>query len=419
MMNKNPLIYACLYFCWIVVLQTHNASCSGQEPVASKKPLKVFILAGQSNMQGHAHVRTFEHIGMDPKTAPLLELMQNADGQPRVYPRVSISAVGLDRDPSLEVFGPLTAGFGARGGGVKIGPEFTFGIFMQRLLDEPILIIKTSWGGKSLNTDFRPPSAGPYQFNESQLETFNKQNKNLEAIRAEKKNATGRFYRMMLEHVNRVLQDIRRVNPNYDPDQGYELAGFVWFQGWNDMVDRGTYPQRDQPGGYDQYSQLLAHFIRDIRRDLTAPNLPFVIGVMGAGGPVDKYLPSQKRYRKVHQNFRNAMAAPAKLPEFEANVTAVFTEKYWDLQLTALRARDAQVRQELRKLRTENKFTQQQERTKLEEMRGAEFSKQELQILEKGVSNQEYHYLGSAKIMAGIGKGFAESMHQLMRVGPE
>ena len=29
-------------------------------------PLQVFILAGQSNMQGHAKVTTFEHIGMDP-----------------------------------------------------------------------------------------------------------------------------------------------------------------------------------------------------------------------------------------------------------------------------------------------------------------------------------------------------------------
>ena len=46
-------------------------------------------------------------------------------------------------------------------------------------LNEPILIIKTAWGGKSLNTDFRPPSAGPYEFNESQLEGFKKQGKEI------------------------------------------------------------------------------------------------------------------------------------------------------------------------------------------------------------------------------------------------
>ena len=60
-----------------------------------------------------------------------------------------------------EYVGRLTAGFGAKEEGQRIGPEFTFGIYMQKRLDQPILIIKTAWGGKSLHTDFRPPSAGP------------------------------------------------------------------------------------------------------------------------------------------------------------------------------------------------------------------------------------------------------------------
>ena len=63
--------------------------------------------------------------------------------------------------------------------------------------------------------------------------------------------------------------------PAYDKEQGYELAGFAWFQGWNDMVDRGTYPDRDKPGGYDRYTECMAHFIRDIRKDLAAPGLPY------------------------------------------------------------------------------------------------------------------------------------------------
>lgn len=48
------------------------------------KPLKVFILAGQSNMEGHAKVETFDYIGDDPATAPLLRLMRGADGKPQV-----------------------------------------------------------------------------------------------------------------------------------------------------------------------------------------------------------------------------------------------------------------------------------------------------------------------------------------------
>ena len=107
-------------------------------------------------------------------------------------------------------------------------------------------------------------------------------------MKAEKAKATGHYYRLMIAHVKKVLADIGEVYPGYDPVQGYELAGFVWFQGWNDMVDRGTYPNRDKPGGYGAYSRVLAHFIRDVRRDLAAPELPFVIGVLGVGGPVRK-----------------------------------------------------------------------------------------------------------------------------------
>jgi len=44
--------------------------------MAAQKPLQVFILAGQSNMHGQAKVSTFEHIGMDPATQPMLAEMQ-------------------------------------------------------------------------------------------------------------------------------------------------------------------------------------------------------------------------------------------------------------------------------------------------------------------------------------------------------
>jgi alpha-galactosidase len=63
-------------------------------PLTYAQPLQVFLLAGQSNMQGHAQVRTFEHIGMDPATKPMLDEMLSADGSPRVLDRVWISSVG-------------------------------------------------------------------------------------------------------------------------------------------------------------------------------------------------------------------------------------------------------------------------------------------------------------------------------------
>ena len=373
-------------------------SVAGSAMGAEKQPLKVYLLVGQSNMQGHAHVRTLEHLGMDPKTEPLLQEIQGGDGKPHVSENVWVSYLSSAGERS----GQLTTGFGADES--KIGPELMFGIRMQRQLGESILIIKAAWGGKSLHTDFRPPSAGPYVFNGTQLEGLKKQGKDVEAIKAERAKATGHYYRLTIAHAKKVLADIKNVVPSYDEKEGYELAGFVWFQGWNDMVDRGVYPTRDQAGGYDNYSKALVHFIRDVRTDLAAPNLPFVIGVMGAGGPVADYLPDQQRYAAVHQNFRDAMAAPASLPEFNGNVTAVLTERYWDQELTVLRARDGEINQQLKRLDREERNAAQNK------LRAEAFTPRELETLEKGVSNAEYHYLGSAKIMARIGEGFAEAL---------
>ena len=386
--------------------------CS-QSLAAENKPLQVFILAGQSNMQGHAKVSTFEHIGMDPATKPMLDEMLGADGKPKVCERVWISSLGT---ADMEQTGKLTASFGASQNGPKIGPEFTFGIYMEKFTDAPILLIKTSWGGKSLNTDFRPPSAGPYVFNETQLAAFQKQGKDIESIKTDKKKETGVYYRLMVAHVKTVLADIKRVVPSYDAAQGYDLAGFVWFQGWNDLVDSGTYANRDKPGGYEAYSDVMAHFIRDVRKDLGAPKLPFVIGVLGVGGPTAEYGPDQQRYKATHQNFRDAMAAPAQLPEFKGNVAALLTETYWDRELTSAKAKDTEIRQKAKKLATEGKLTPADEKAALEKLRTEGLTERQLLVIEKGISNLEFHYLGSAKILGGIGKGLAEAMADLKQL---
>ncbi len=380
---------------------------------AQAKPLKIFILAGQSNMQGHAKISTIEHIGMDPKTKPMMDAMLMPDGTPRTCDRVWISSIGCGTNDTEEQIGKLTAGFGASK--EKIGPEFTFGLTMEKRTGSPILLIKTSWGGKSLHTDFRPPSAGPYVFNDAQLANFAKQGKNLDEIKAAKAKETGVYYQLMMDHVKKVLGDIKRVVPEYDEKQGYELSGFAWFQGWNDMVDGGTYPQRDKPGGYDAYTEVMAHFIRDVRKQLNAPKLPFTIGVIGVGGPTALYGPGEKRYQATHQNLRDAMAAPAKMPEFKGNVSAVLTEQYWDLELSAAKAKDNELKQEAKKIAAEKKLKPAEEKAAYEALRKEKLSEREQTILAKGISNLEFHYLGSAKILGGIGKGLAESLVEMTR----
>jgi hypothetical protein len=320
--------------------------------VAHAAPLKVFVLSGQSNMQGHASVMTFDYLAKDPETLPLLAEMRDKSGNATVCERVWISYLSQDNSGKDTVkTGKLSTGFGARND--TIGPEFTFGITMQKLHSGPILLIKTAWGGKNIHTDFRPPSASA--------------------------EGAGVYYKLMIDHVKSVLADPKKVVPDYNAKDGYEIAGFVWFQGWNDLVDQGKYPKRGQPGGYDSYTENMAHFIRDVRKDLNAPKMPFVIGVLGVNGPVDTF--DGPRYKGIYQTFRDAQAAPAKMPEFKGNVAAVLTERFWDHKLAA--ARDKK------------------ERTPEEEE------------IAKGASNQGFHYFGAAKFFAPAGKAFAEALHSM------
>ncbi len=378
------------------------------------RPLRVFVLAGQSNMQGHAQLRTLEAMGLDPSVKELHGRLVDEDGAPRVFNDVRVSAIGSSDG---EKTGALTVGFGPERGGPKLGPELAFGATMGHHLGEPILIIKTAWGGKSLHTDFRSPSAGPSPFPADRIANARKKGEDLDALRAAHAEATGHYYRLMIEHVRAVMEDPGRVHPAFSKRRGAELAGFVWFQGWNDMVDGGVYPERGKPGGYDAYSECMAHFIRDVRKDLDAPDLPFVIGVLGVGGPVAEYAPDQKRYVGVHQNFRDAMAAPAARPEFVGNVTAVLTERCWDQQLTALRRREGALRTEFKKIderRKSGELTGAEAKAARQTLREETFTAGELQLLDTGVSNAEYHYLGSAKILSRIGEEFATSMVELI-----
>lgn len=388
--------------------------------MAQAKPLKVFILAGQSNMEGHARIETFDNIGDDAATAPLLQRMRGADGKPAVCEHVWISYFTGVGESNGEGFGKLTAGYGSRQNpsedGGKIGPEFTFGLTLDEQLNEPVLIIKTAWGGKSLHTDFRPPSAGPYLLSEWQKENYPKQAghgipKDFEKWKADKVKDTGVYYRLMIEHVKHVLADPKRVCPDYDPAAGYEIAGFVWFQGWNDMVDGHVYPHPQQGQAtprFASYSDCLAYFIRDVRRDLAAPRMPFVIGVMGVGG--------EKAGADVVA-FREAMTAPASLPEFKGNVTAIPTAPFWSEELGAIDEKHGQVRQMGYYLDSQHKdhanadgqMTDIQKREYLKKFEADLISPAEVALWKRGASNAGYHYLGCAKTFALMGQAFAEA----------
>ena len=112
------------------------------------KTVKVFILAGQSNMEGKAPNSLFEYQATAPQTKDLFAHLRQ-DGQWIVRDDVFIKF--LDRK------GGLTIGYGSPD---RTGAELEFGWMMGDRFDEPVLLIKAAWGGHSLCKLFRSPSAG-------------------------------------------------------------------------------------------------------------------------------------------------------------------------------------------------------------------------------------------------------------------
>ena len=258
-----------------------HAASAGQ---TGKSPVKVFILAGQSNMQGAGVIKldparnegkgTLEYLVKNPNTARRYAHLVDEQGRWVVRDDVWIWY--------LERAGGLTVGYGARSD--RIGPELQFGHVVGDYLDNQVLLIKIAWGGKSLAKDFRPPSSG---------------------------GTVGPYYTEMLKHVKDVLADIKKHFPGYD-GRGYELAGFGWHQGWNDRVNQAA---------NDEYEKNLANFIRDVRKDLGVKGLPFVIAETGMSG-------HQERHPRALSLMR-AQAAVAKYDEFKGNVAFVGTKDFF------------------------------------------------------------------------------------------
>ena len=336
----------------VIVLTFLAPAAYGQAP----RPVKVFILAGQSNMEGKAKLSLLEYQVNQPATRELFAAYQT-DG--RWTERDDVWIKFFDRK------GKLTVGFGSPN---CIGPELAFGHAVGNHYDEPVLLIKTAWGGRSLWRDFRPPSAGlppaevlDKMLADAQQRAAKAKPPKSEPTMADIKTPFGASYREMLAEIDQTLQNLKTHFPQY-AGQGYELAGFVWFQGWNDMINADYTAE---------YTQNLAHFIRDVRKDLKSPRLPFVIGQMGVDG--------EKAGANI-QRFKAAQAAVVELPEFRGNAALVATDKFWDQQADAV----------FKKGWREN-----------------------LEEWNKVGSDYPFHYLGSAKTLCAIGRALAEAAIEL------
>lgn len=268
------------------------------------KPTKVFIMAGQSNMEGHGIISadpkrndgqgSLEYLVQSPEFVQNFGHLKTVDGKWAIRKDVWITY--LDRS------GPLTVGYGAKPD--RIGPELGFGWVLGESQEEPILLIKCAWGGKSLAVDFRPPSSGkiPYSLGEKQ-----------DAEIAADPLIVGKYYREILAITKSTLAKIDDLVP--ESSGSYEIVGFGWHQGWNDRIsDKFN----------TEYESNMVNFIRDIRRDLGTPALPFVIAETGMTGPTETHPRAL--------SLMKAQAAVAEHPEFQGNVAFVGTRSFWRRQ---------------------------------------------------------------------------------------
>lgn len=278
---------------------------------ADDNTYQVFILAGQSNMEGKASNELLEHQATDAKTKER-------------YAKYRADGKWIERDDVMIKFlnrkGPLTIGYGSPN---KTGLELAFGFAMGDAYDEPVLLIKTAWGGHSLYQKFRPPSAGmpndevlQEELQQAQKRVTNnneKRNRNDPLPTMEEiKSQYGISYRNMLQEVEQTLSSAGEMFPELQGKQPH-IAGFVWFQGFNDMF--GDYA----PEEYQQNMQLLIH---DIRKAWDSPNLPVVIGALGQNGSK----PAEGNMQKI----QDAQLAMNEVPEFAGNVVTIRTDELVD-----------------------------------------------------------------------------------------
>jgi len=203
---------------------------------ADEKPIKIYLMAGQSNMEGHNYFGpecTTRFPGIDK-------------------PRDDVWCIRAEK-----ISGPLKCGFGGGAASDNVfGPELVMGRILGDAIDNPIIMFKSASGGTQLHTRWRPPSA---------------------VKRAGGK--VGDLYLRMMRRFHRFLANPRTDYPQYD-GRKFELAGFVWFQGENDSLAQVD-PDDPKTGFWNYYEENLRDLIRDVRAELAVPRLPVLIYQIG------------------------------------------------------------------------------------------------------------------------------------------
>jgi alpha-galactosidase len=207
----------------------------------------------------------------------------------------------------------LSVGCGA--GSNNIGPELGFGHIIGDYHDEPVLILKASQGNRSLGWDYLPPGSKQFEYEGYVYAGYKESPGRWEkGTKPEPINwYAGQQYDDCFGAAHEVLNNFDEEFPHWK-GRGYEIAGFVWWQGHKD----GGEPYASR------YEQNLVHFIKTLRKEFDSPNAPFVIATIGFGG---------WKMSGPHKTVAEAQLAVSgdkgRYPEFRGNVLTVETRDFW------------------------------------------------------------------------------------------
>jgi alpha-galactosidase len=279
------------------------------KPGATDKPIKVFILMGQSNMVGMGDV------GPENKQGTLIHLTKTEKKYPFLIDDEGKWTARKDvyyYDARVKKGGPLSP---TANNGNSIGPELGFGYVMGHILDEQVLVLKSCIGNRSLGWDLLPPGSKQYAY-EGRTYAGYKDTPDSWVEGEPKKEVNwyaGKQYDDDMANAKEALKNIPKWYPGYK-DQGYEIAGFVWWQGHKDAGSAAH---------ANHYEENLVRLIESLRKDYDAPKAKFVLATIAFDGwkLTGKGL--------TIANAQLAVGDAKKYPKFADNVKVVEARDFW------------------------------------------------------------------------------------------
>lgn len=199
--------------------------------------------------------------------------------------------------------------------GPTFGPELGFGFVMGTFHDEPVIVMKADIGNRSLGWDILPPGSERYTFEGKEYPGY-KETLDADGMVVKFSGEgwyAGKQYDDYTAAIRAVLDHFGERYPQFK-DQGYEVAGFVWWQGHKDGGSAAHIAR---------YEENMVNLIKAWRKEFNAPNAPWTIATVGFHG---KDMP--ENYVKIAGAQLNA-ADPKRHPELAGTVKTIDTRPFW------------------------------------------------------------------------------------------